>query len=357
MLFRLEEDTGSLVNLWIAPDNPSLEPSIYAVVGGRERHLIRANLNRADVMAQGVHRTGQCGFLVDAEICPGLTADVDVEFFDAGSNLMVFRRARPHHLPVRLFHLETQANPIYSLYQHLCHRIQMSYGFAEFIGEDTIRMIFHIQSSDSIFMSGALSYRRYEPIMRANAFKRTILLSDPYRELASRLVQLKALARAGGAEGGWKGLGRPGLIAEFAEVDIRDPGALARAMRNLSPESFTLLANPTMRQIVANTAEESIDDHMVAVALGMLAEFDVIGFDDDLETFVWQLEALIGAEGMPRQAADTPPDLEATLAAVKACRPVQELIRLDLALFDLARQAAERAERPDAAGALGTAAG
>jgi hypothetical protein len=353
MLFRLEEDAGANVRCWVVPDNPSMEPSLYVVVDGRERYLIPTNEHRPDIAAHGVHRTGRCGFILDETICPGLAPDVDLECYDSVSNLLVYRRRKPEHLEAKLFHLETQTSPNYPLVQEVSRRVQMSYGSAEFIPEETIRTILGISSTNSVFLSGALAYRRYESFIRSNELLRTIVLGNPYRELAARLLRLKSLHRAGASNGGWRSLGQETLVADFAEIEIRDSGALARGLRTITPESYYLLSNPTIRQLVAHAADESIGDHMVAVALGMLADFDVVGFDDDLDTFAWHIEARIGAEGMTREPAMDPPGLDEVLAAVMGCRPAQELVRLDLALNDLARQATVRAESMDAPGTLG----
>jgi hypothetical protein len=352
MIFNIDEDTGGRIVGWVVPDNPSQTPSIYAVVGGRTRHRIGANDFRNGLKASGLHETGTCGFLIDEQNCPGIAPGVELEFFDAESNMLVFRRTRRDPVPIRLFHLETQTSPIYRLERELSPLVQMSYSSAELVGEDTLVSIFNLSFTESVFVSGALNYRRYEPYMRTKDYRRSVLLGDPHRELAARLLRLQALGRAGGASGGWKSLGQASLIEALGDTDLQDSAALGKTLRAMKEEDFLRLGNPTTRKLVANSADEPVEEHQVGVALGTLADFDVIGFEDDLETFIWNVEAVVGGATLSRDRAEAPPDLDAVTDSVMACKAARPLVRLDALLLDLARQAVERAGTAGAAGVL-----
>src|SRR5689334_15555870 len=108
MLFHFEEDIGHRVIGWLVADNSALEPSLHVVVGGSERHFLHANMFRGDVKMHGVHSTGMCGFLLDAETIPGLAPGVAIECYDAVTNMLVYRRPVADYPELKLFHLETQ---------------------------------------------------------------------------------------------------------------------------------------------------------------------------------------------------------------------------------------------------------
>jgi hypothetical protein len=344
MIFGLDADTGSRVVGWLVPDNPSMTPTLDVLVAGQSRCSVTASIVRDDIKASGLHETGICGFVIDAQACPGFAPGVDLEVFDARTNLLVYRRCRQEPLPLRLFHLETQTAPIYPLAWELTLLLQMIYGSAEFIGQDTLAGIFNLGFTESVFVSGALSYPRYHPHLRARAFRRSVLLGDPNRELAARLLQLQALGRAGGGDGGWRSLGQPDLAAALSDADLRDPDVLEARLRTIPEETLIRLDNPTTRQFIARAPDVPIAEDVVAIALGALAEFDVVGFTDDLDAFVWDIEALLGRRGLSRAEAEGPPDLDAVTYAVSAGNTAQALVRLDIMLLDLARQAVAGAE-------------
>jgi hypothetical protein len=136
------------------------------------------------------------------------------------------------------------------------------------------------------------------------------------------------------------------LIRTFAEADLADAGSLARAIRNVSDEDVATLSDPTLRKLVAKQHDEPLQDHHVGAALDSLAEFDLVGLDDQIDGFVTGLEALLGVEGLPRDPLSDPPEVTAVMAALRKCRPVRDLVRLDEALLGLVRNAIERADGP-----------
>lgn len=353
MIFSFAQgDDGSSIRFWLVPDNPSKPSSVYIVVNGRERHLIDANVFRPDVMSHGLQTTGQCGFLVDQALCPSLSADAEVEVFEADTNTLIYRRPHPDFAPCKIFHLETETQPLWGLARSLSLKTQMPYCYSEYIPEETIITLLGISFSDSLLLSGAVFYRRYEPYIRSSNFMKMILLVDPYRELASRLIQLKELARLGGATSAWKSLGRPTLVKELDAVDIRDAGQLDRMFRNMSVDNIHLLSNPTTRLLVANNAGEFVQEHMFPVALGILGDFELVGTDAEIETFNWQLEAITGIKDFRREADGAVPDLAAVHEAVLDSKMARQLVQIDAILRDAFSEAASRAVEKGAPGHL-----
>lgn len=351
MLWNFDEDAGSYLFGWLALENRSREPALVVVIDGRTRRRVVANFERVDLKAVGWHETGMCGFLIDREVCPELSPERDVEIFEEETNTLVFRRASDAVLPVRLFHLETQTFPVYALDSSASPFVQMKYDSAELIGEETLTNIIKIVFCQSLMVSGGINYRRYVSHLREHGYHCSVLLSDPLREIAGRLIQIQMLA-ANDAGQGWRRMGQGDLIEAFRGVDLRRPAALAGAFRKLSDEAFFSLADPTTRKLVSMTPQDPVEDHHVAAALDTLAEFDIIGFDSDLNRFVEHFESLFGNATLSRERNDDPPDFDDVLAAVSACRPVRELIRLDTAVFEMARFASAKASAAGSAGAL-----
>lgn len=338
MLLNLETNDLPYVG-WLIPDNPSA-PSTLVIVsqGGRRRRVVEASDLRPDLRAAGLHATGLCGFALDAATYPELAPGSAFEIYDLASNTLIFRRSPGAEIPIRIFNLETQTHPVYALARHLSPAIQMVYAHVEMMSQETLSSVIRVLWP-SVLLSGGALFRNYEAAFRHLGYVRTILLSDPARELAARLLRLKSLAADPEAGTGWRGLGQGGLIEAFADVDITNPAALGRILKRLDEELFASLANPTTRKLVANFQDLPLDKHHIGGALGSLASFDVVGFDDDLERYVDDLEAILGIDGLPRAGTEGPPELPSVMAAIEACRPAQELLELDEGVYQLARAA------------------
>lgn len=348
MLFNIEE-AGQRIAGWLVADNSAVESALIIVLdGGRRRLRLVANTYRPDLRELGLHPTGYCGFIIDALTCPEVTPEAKVEVFDEGSNTLIFRRTLDAPSTMRLFNLETQTFPAYNLARHLSPQLEMIYSNAEMVGEETNTHLLHL-AFESILISGTLLYRLYEPMMKTREFRRCILLCEPRREIAARLLRAKTLAAEGGPPDGWKTLGQRRLIDAVGDADLTDAASLGRALKRLSDSDFFALANPTIRKLVAKTHDAGLDKHHVGLALDSLAEFDVVGFGDRISVYAEGLEALLGCEGLPRGADEDPPEMKAILAALASCRPAAELVNLDTALYDLASAAFEKANAEAAA--------
>lgn len=342
MLFNIEE-AGSRIAGWLVPDNPSATGSIIAVLGGRERHQILATTFRPDIKDHGLHKTGFCGFIVDNETCPGLRPDAQIELFDDHSNMLLFRRPPPGAAEIRLLHVETQTMPLFDIGLHVAPAVQMIYSSAEMIGEETLNNLLCLEFN-SIVVSGAVILNKYEHAIEFRRWRSSILLAYPYRELAARLLRLKMLA---GAAESWRRMGQGDLIEHFAPVDLTDPAALGRAFKRLSDDQFYALADPTTRLLIAKNKGEPVEPHQFGPALSRLAEFDLVGVDDRLDFFLDALDGLLGRPNLPREVPAENPQLTAVIAALDQCRPAQELVQLDTALYAEAKRAVEKAVAAD----------
>jgi hypothetical protein len=341
--FDIEEDTGARISGWVAPDHPSAVPALVVDLGGRQRVRVEATELRPDLKARGLHATGLCGFVIDRAACNDLRSGLPLTIFEERSNVLVYRRRPADCIPVRLLHLETQSVPVYPVHRELSPFFQMSYSSAETIGEDTLAGILGIGFTDSTLVSGALGYRRYEPHLRGSDMRRAILLCDPYRELAARILRYRDLAAGGsGASAGWRALGQERLVRAFEGVNPARPRSLGRALTRLADEDFLALANPTTRLLSVRGPGEFLDERHAEAALDSLASFDVIGFDDDLFSYLDALQALTGRRDLLRQRHPEPEDLVVAAHALSQTPSAEDLVRLDSLVMRLARDALAR---------------
>lgn len=337
MLFDIEVDRPDRVSGWVVPDHPSAQPVVVASGGGGGRLRVLAGEVRPDLVRRRLHATGLCGFRLDVEAWPALLDGSDVRIHEERSNILIYRRMREPGLPVRLFHLETQSLPFYPLVRELCPHVRMIYSGCETIGEESLTGILGIGFTDSILVSGAVSYRRYEPYLRERAFRRIVLLCDPFREPAARLLRLKACA--GMPPGSWRNLGQAGLVQALAEVDVFDQRSLTRCLRGLSDEDFLSLANPLTRLLGGVQPWEVPGADQAGAALDGLSQFDVVGFDDDLSGFVASVEALTGRRNILTSRPNEPVELMRAVHALGTSPLGGDLVDLDQSVVGLARTA------------------
>lgn len=336
MLFDIDDDDGLRITGWVVPDHPSAEPAVIVATDGAARRRVPATRYRRTLKEERLHATGICGFVVDQATCPELRPGEGVALYEEGSNVLIYRRASAGDLVTRHFHLETEpALPL----GDLRGLFQMSYGSVEFLGEESVVSILSIAFTPSVFVSGAVLYRRFEPYLKSGGFRRSILLGDPGRALAARLIGVKDLSRQEGARAGWRSLGRAALIESFSNIDLTDAGALTRAFLRLPDEAILTLADPLTRQLAGRDAQDALRDEHVGTALDSLASFDAIGFDDDRSAFLRTVESMLGpGVNLGSEPAD-PPGLFAVAAALELCSPASDLVQLDQTVVATAREA------------------
>lgn len=337
------QDHGSFLWGWLLPDNPGTVPRITLCLDqGRRREQIESTLERADVKAANLHPTGLCGFhLKDGDV-DGYVSDMPLEIYEADSNILMYRRAEQTFAKAQIYHLETQTFPVYPLGRPLGARIQMIYSNIELIGDQSRAYLIHTPF-DSLLISGAALYPTMQPFLTP-AFVKCVLLSDPLREVASRLMLAKALAAVREEGATWRTLGMDDLIDVVVEADLTDPRALARALNKMSDETFYALANPTTRKLVSKLHTDKIGAQHLGSALDTLADFQVIGFDDALDTYRRDLTERLDLDAFPPATESEPAGLAAVMATLRLCAISDELVDLDRAVLDTARSAFQSRE-------------
>lgn len=332
MLFNVEEDRGDFVSGYVVCDGFVDIARVSFSSRGGVVHEQLADDVRQGVLASGRHQTGQCGFAVDEAVVPGLAAMDDLEIRDCSTGALVYRRRGAHHLSRRILRLETHLFPLWRLDNALNGRFQYSANQIEACGRETATQMFHLPHIPSIYLSGRLLYRAFQPNIEGQ-FDVVFSMHHPYEELAERLIVLAQIKKTGS---GILGL-RENMSLEptmnFAQsLPLDNERALARALRDIPQSVARVLANPVVRQLTTTTPEAMPSKTAVASALSTLSTFQVVGLRRAAATFANAFMELTGLDSdLPDNAKL--PGVTALARILKRTREVEWLIEQDLALY------------------------
>ncbi len=341
MLFSIDEDTGERVIGWLMPDNPAMIPRVIVHLDADHHVAVEAFVYRPLLKEQGLHNTGICGFVADESNCPGIGAAANLEIIDGENNVLVYRRhSGGDRLEKKFLRLETQLFRCFSLDEELIGRFQMRYRALELLPEETTRSIFAIPFTNSIFASGRIFWRAWEPLLRDRGFKVAMLLRDPFEELSERLLILK-WASTPDAAGSANAL-MPILqtcAGDVRNVELADGAALTALLSSPSDELRALLYNPLVYQLAAPNAFDPPPSPAVAAALDSLAELDAVGLREGVDSFL----ALAGAVlDLPRPLPPVSLASSKTVVSfadvLREMPPARALIEQDLEVYAEAKR-------------------
>jgi hypothetical protein len=336
MLFSIDEDVGERIIGWLMPDNPAATPRILVHLDPERHVVVDAFVYRPLLKEQGLHNTGVCGFVIDEANCPGVTAAAKLEIIDADNNVLIYRRRNAGPLTEQKFlRLETQLFRSTSLDDQLAPRFQMAYKAMELFPEETTRSIFAIPFTKSIFASGRIFFRTWEPLLRDRGFKIGILLHEPFEEMSERLLILK-WASSPDVSAAVLDL-MPALqtcTGALRDVDLGDARALDAILSRPSDELRALLYNPLIYQLAAPNAFDAPPMPETAAALDALAELDAVGVRADPRSFLDLLAAVLD---LPDPLADVSLAVSKTVIGfadiLRELRSARALIEKDLEVY------------------------
>lgn len=294
MLFSIDEDSGSRIVGWVMPDNPAVTPKVIVHVDPQHHAVVDAFVYHPLIKEQGLHNTGICGFVVDEKNCPGMTAAAHLEIKDADNQILVYRR-RPGSQTIegKFLRLETQLIRSYRLDDMLNARFHMAYNSLELLSEETTRAILSIAFTDSLFVSGRIFWRLWEPLVRDRGFKVGILLREPFEELSERLLILKWASLSGeNSLASILGQSVQCCARVFSSLNLDDLTALESLLARPPDDLRSVLYNPFVYQLAAPNAFDPPRAPETAAALDSLAELDAVGLRDDTGSFLALLAAV-----------------------------------------------------------------
>ncbi len=340
MLFAVHEMDQKL-DMWVVPDNPGAVPAIIVSTdGGRTRRREDTNWFRPDLKDLRIHSTGNCGFVMTVENLPEMAGDDPFEIYEAESNLLVYRRAPKDCVRTRVLFLHGQMMERCNLVRHLSNDFQMVYSDVEFIPEEALIHIFY-GFSTSCLVSGAFLFSNYRGMVERQDYVRTALLIDPVWELAASFSFLRTIAHANPVSDNWRNLGRDGLVAQFKDVDLTHPGEINRAIKQLSEHDYAMLCNPLVRRFSAKLIDEPIQPSHVPKALDAIADFEVIGFDDEFPVFQELLSDHLDRDCSTMEHEQDTPEFAAIVEAVSRSRAATEMLIHDFEFYEKVRTAYE----------------
>jgi hypothetical protein len=286
MLFNLEADMGDRLIGYVVPDGFSGVPAISVYVKGEELLVFQANEVRHALVAAGRHETGTCGFTLDTTLLPGLPELEDIELFDVESGLLIYRRPQKDIIRKKILRLETHFFPLWRFDSFLRDRFQYFAKGVEQLGRETVTQLFLLNQVESTFVSGRILYKNYAHFIESG-FQTTIILHDPYEELAERLLVLSKIRQLGTDHLGMRDSMNMRAAIDFAQtLPFNDEKALFRAIRNMRAEVAASLTNPVTRQLTTATPDEMPSGGAVALALDLLASFALVGLRHQPERFM-----------------------------------------------------------------------
>lgn len=345
MLFNIDSDSGARIEGWIMPDNPSVTPSVMIVVAGEIAGTIKAHVLRPLLREQGLHDTGVCGFIIDAKNCPGITGANHVEIFDIDTNVRIYRR-RPATADVdaKLFRLEAQLLRDATLNETLEPNFHMPFTRLESFPEETAKSILGISFSPSIYVTGRVHYRVFEPLLRDRGFKSCAYLRDPVEELAEQLLLLQwAATRPKAALKGVLHESFLDLVAVIEPESMSTLGNLERWLTGLSPRARLTLTDPMTRLLTCMSPDDRASPQALAEALDTLGELTAVGFRSDMRTFTAHLEAGLDQDFPKIETRPTAKRVTHLAAQLDKFDVVNQLLATDRELYAAARQAFDAA--------------
>ncbi|TGE00282.1 hypothetical protein [Methylobacterium nonmethylotrophicum] len=323
-------------SLWIAPDDMRRTPRIRVVIDRTRETVIEAWLHFPQLKEFGWHVNGVCGFALSDASCPGLDQAQSYDIYDADTNILLYRyRAGAPYRPARVLSLDYTINQDNVARDMLFPEFALAYFGIDDIHYDLLRCIFDIKYSDSMLLQGSVLLKRYEDVIIDGGYVKTILVVDPYVELAKRILWLRRMAEIGKDPAqSWRVDHLRGPCAFAAGLDLGSVSALRKGFDRLDVSTFTWLENPLTRHLSCSAPGETMKPGHWTVAIETLSHFHVIGHQHFWGAYTAMLGDVLGLQGpaVPERRVPGPVlELAETLSRVKN---TLGLVEMDINLSD-----------------------
>lgn len=339
MFFSIDADEGAAIRGWLAPDNPSAIPKILVRRPGQEDIEIPATIQRPDVRDLGVHATGLVGFQVDEKVVAGLERIDDVELLEADSGILIYRRfQKGRHIERKLFFFDSSIRPIEKLASQSKRLFTLNYPSTERYPFETMLVLINNSFNKSIFMSGRSSLPRYSHFLANAGFMTVALLSDPFEELAQRLILLNLIQKSDASHMMPRFFTGLAPLSDFArDLPLEDTKSLLAKFRVITDEERETLVSPLTRMFGCNPGETPERRH-VAAALENLASMDLVGVRSRFHDFSALLAGLVGHDLTGDYEPVIHPSISALADRLSRISLVADLLEDDLALYSFAEE-------------------
>ncbi|SDO22026.1 hypothetical protein [Ensifer sp. YR511] len=348
MNFSVHQDTGSEIHGYLVPDGFSTKPIVAVRLNESSTTEIACWLYVEGAYTQGLHETGNVAFILSESNVPGISTAERVEISDVESGLIFYRRASLDNIPRKVLRVETSYVPHSELDLSLKPHFQFFEHRAERHGFETVRQMLEILHQPSIYVSGRILLKNYQVYIDYNIDVTMIGLRDPFYELALRLITFSRynLHRFAFVPERDKTIFRP-VIDCFAGLDVRDEGAVRRAIRQAPKDTLSVLSSPFTQQLMAANPSEPARLDSVVGALDALSQFTLFDAGQDDTSYAKNIAELLG---LPEGSVNMRPQLEAVHQLADILREigsVSHLLESDLILYHFIQKALFRARAKD----------
>ncbi|WP_292533257.1 hypothetical protein [Methylocystis sp.] len=339
MFFHIDSDDGNAIAGWLAPDNPSAVPKILVRRPGEEDIEIVATIERPDVLNLGVHATGLVGFRIDETIVEGLPGVEDIELLEADTGILIYRRFKEgKHIERKFFLFDSSIRPIEKLGGRSKNLFTLTYPSTERYGFETMLVLINNSFNKSIFMSGRSSFPRYSHFLSNAQFTTAALLSDPFEELAQRLVILSLIQKSDSARMlPLLFTGLTALTKFVSDISFENSKGMLAKFRNVTDEEREALVSPMTRMFGCIPGEAPERRHVTA-ALENLASMDVVGVRSRFRDFSALLAGMLGHDLTGDYEPVVHPSISALADRLSRISLVADLLEDDLALYSFAEE-------------------
>ncbi|OCP35055.1 hypothetical protein [Ensifer sp. LC163] len=339
MLFNIEHDNGDVIEGYLIPDGFAEIPTI--VVSDVTGPIIELQCThvRQSVIDAGRHG-GPVGFRLDLSIIPNLIDCEGLAIHDSKTGILVYRRPRvkdPIHK--KILRLETQLIPHLRLDAYYGRNFQYELSSIERYGHETTLQVFHLNTIDSIYLSGRLLMRNYEEFFD-KGFSAIVMLTDPYYEMATRLYVLKRMSKIKIPFLGDRDQLILGAAVDYFEpVMINDERSLRQALKHAPQKVRNVFLSPTTRQLACTSPEQPVTRADVAPAIDLLSRFTVVGHQSEELHFQQAVGELLNLPADGMQFSPKHSELERIAENLRAIPFAEQLLEQDLIFDHYVRQA------------------
>jgi hypothetical protein len=343
MLFNVEHDIRSEIVGYLVPDGFTGRSAIRVTSAGKE--LLRRETDgvREALVAAGRHETGLCGFTITETDIPGLAEMADIEIRDADSDIIIYRRFNPDAIVrQKIFRLETHLLPASRLDRALQPRFQFYFPSIDRFGLETTNQMFLMNNTESVYASGRVSYRSVEYYLD-QGYSSLAIVQEPFDELAERLLLLRLIGEDRAGVLGMRDTVLFETVKAFAAaLPLASDKALARAFREIDPESANMLSDPLVRQLTTRLPDEQLKPSSISQALGVLSEFKIVGVRHRAELFTETLVDAFALHANEVPVFEPIPKARELGARLRTMPAVERLLEHDIAVFHFLSEAFEK---------------
>lgn len=297
MLFNIQRDIGDLVEGYLIPDGFSDVPVVLVSDAEGRIAEIECDQLHSAVVASGRHNTGLVGFKLTNQNVPGLKVRSTLIIQDAKTGLLIYRRPLPsRQINRKILRIETQLVPHAALDREMRKHFQYALPSIERYGYETTLQVFLLDKLESIYLSGRLQVRNHQDFFD-KGFAGVALLTEPYYEMALRLMTLKLCSTTKPPFLGERDLmSLSPAIAYFGDLNFKDTGAVAKALKRAPPRVRTVLMSPTTRQFACADPEQPSTRRDIAIVMDIISRLEVIGHINDTLSFASSLGELLNID-------------------------------------------------------------